>query len=143
VIKAVAGRFQAKEAQILKGEYDQEIFKDIEQFPVLDKIIKVERQEIYRALPILEIEAAGYKVLGGLLDLFVSAVTDAGRNKPPSSRSKKLIELLPNQFLGEKRQVDRDPYVRLLKITDYVSGMTDSYAVSTFKKLQGISLPLS
>ena len=30
---------------------------------------------------------------------------------------------------------------RVLAITDFVSGMTDSYAVTLFKKLTGMSLP--
>jgi dGTPase len=29
----------------------------------------------------------------------------------------------------------------MLAITDFVSGMTDSYAVTLFKKLTGMSLP--
>ncbi len=143
VIEAVAHRFEEKEAEILRGEYDREIIKDIPQYSELEKIEKVERQEIYRAHPVLEIEAAGFEVLGGMLDLFVAAVTDAARNNKPSAKSKKLLELLTNQFLGNDRKPDTDPYIRLLKITDYVCGMTDSYAVSTFKKLRGISLPHS
>ena len=34
-----------------------------------------------------------------------------------------------------------DPYTRLLLLTDFVAGMTDSYAVSLYKKVTGISLP--
>ena len=30
--------------------------------------------------------------------------------------------------------------LRLLRVLDYVSGMTDSYAVSLYQKLKGISL---
>jgi dGTPase len=33
------------------------------------------------------------------------------------------------------------PYMRLLEITDFISGMTDSYALSLFRSLTGIQLP--
>jgi dGTPase len=33
------------------------------------------------------------------------------------------------------------PYERLLAITDYVSGMTDRFAVQLYQRLSGIRLP--
>jgi len=36
---------------------------------------------------------------------------------------------------------DAEPYLRLIKVTDMVCGMTDGFAVSMFKKIRGISLP--
>ena len=90
----------------------------------------------------MEIEAAGFSVLGGLLDDFVSAVSDvARRGKHATPRSRKLLRLVPEQSLGPNREPDTSPYQRLLRMIDFVSGMTDSYAVSLFKKLTGISLP--
>lgn len=58
-----------------------------------------------------------------------------------SSRSRMLIYLIPEPFTGPGRRPSDDPYRRVLAITDFVSGMTDSYAVALFKKLTGISLP--
>ena len=88
------------------------------------------------------IEAAGFEVLGGLLEIFVSALNDAARKGTgASTRSKKLLQLLPAESLGPGRAPDADPYTRLLKMTDFVSGMTDSYAVSLYRKVRGISLP--
>jgi len=52
-----------------------------------------------------------------------------------------LIYLIPEQFLGYSRQPHPDLYRRVLAITDFVAGMTDSYAVTLFKKITGISLP--
>ena len=59
----------------------------------------------------------------------------------PSWKSKNLMKLLPEQFLDSNGRPDNDIYLRLLKITDFVSGMTDSYAVSLYRKIKGISLP--
>ncbi len=43
---------------------------------------------------------------------------------------------------GDK-QYAGNHYQQLLAICDYISGMTDSYAVSLYKKLTGISLPVN
>ena len=49
----------------------------------------------------VEIEAAGFAVLGGLLDDFVAAVSDvARRGKHASPRSRKLLRLVPEQSIG-------------------------------------------
>ncbi|MEZ5578011.1 MAG: hypothetical protein R3F40_00395 [Candidatus Competibacteraceae bacterium] len=48
-----------------------------------------------------------------------------------------LIHLIPESFAGPGRNPDPDLYRRVLAITDFVSGMTDSYAVALFKKLTG------
>ena len=89
---------------------------------------------------IVLLEAAGYEVLGGLLDVFMSAVNDlAARGEKAARRSEKLARLLPAeciQVAGES-----GPYLRLMRMLDFVSGMTDSYAVSLYKKVRGISLP--
>jgi dGTPase len=94
-------------------------------------------QTIYATTRGVEIEAAGFEVLGGLLDLFVSALNDiaraGGRGSP---RSHKLLQLVP----PETRAPQPDAYLRLLKMLDFVSGMTDGYAVSLYKKVRGISL---
>ena len=44
-------------------------------------------------------------------------------------------------ILGPSDKVEKDDYKRLLNVTDYVSGMTDSFAVSTYKTITGMSLP--
>jgi len=81
-------------------------------------------------------------VLGGLLEAFVTTVNDlAAHGSHASPKSRMLIHLIPEPFAGPGRRPVDDPYRRVLAITDFVSGMTDSYAVALFKKLTGISLP--
>ncbi|HUX60697.1 MAG TPA: hypothetical protein VMV32_05250, partial [Ignavibacteriaceae bacterium] len=87
-----------------------------------------------------EREAAGYEVLGGLLDSFINSVNESAQNKI-SPKSATLLKLLPYQFGGRGGKPDLDLYSRLMSVIDFVSGMTDSFAVSLFRKIKGISLP--
>lgn len=112
----------------------------------LDEIKRITRHKGYESERVLQIESAGFKTLGGLLEMFAPAVVTGSPNK----EEKKLRQLLPLEFLqrpGPPLQ-DRDeaiarltPYQRLLSVTDYISGMTDSFAVELFQRLSGIKLP--
>lgn len=134
--------FLENEEKILIGQFDCELVAELREKQVaLDEIKTLSRQKVYSARPVLEVEAAGFEVLGGMLDMFVEAVNEVARKDRPHLKSKKLLQLMPPQFLGEDNNPDSDPYVRLIKVTDFVCGMTDGFAVSMFKKIRGISLP--
>lgn len=138
-IRQVSEAFLAHEAAMLEGKFDEELLSlDIPARDALDQIKHRSRETIYATQRGVEIEAAGYEVLGGLLDVFYAAADDVARHGDKATRkSEKLLKLVPAQFLAP----EGTPYERLLRMTDFVSGMTDSYAVSLYKKVRGISLP--
>jgi dGTPase len=133
--------FLEKEADILAGQFDTPLIDAVPSAAVWDEIIRLSRQRIYNTARGVEIEAAGFEVLGGLLDVFVSALNDLAHAQQPSPRSRKLLELVPAENLGPGHSPDPSAYQRLLKMLDFVSGMTDRYAVTLYKKVRGISLP--
>jgi len=141
LLESAAAVFLENEAAILKGEFDDEL---LEQSPVavpLQAILKLAKETIYNARPALEIETAGFEVLGGLLSLFANAVEAGAGQARLTTRETMLLKLLPAQFLGHGGKPDADPYVRLLQVADFVAGMTDSYAVDMYRKLKGIDMP--
>ena len=82
----------------------------------------------------LQIESAGFEILGGLLAKFVPALLT-----PESERTKahkKLVQIVPKQYAA-----GTSDYECLLGVTDYISGMTDSFALTLFRRLNGIELP--
>jgi len=137
LISQVSEVFLAKEKEMLDGTFDQELIKEVRSFPVLDQIKSLSIQKVYGAREVLEIEAAGFEVLGGLLDLMIPAVEDVAGKNGGSARSRKLLELIPNQFLTWDGTPPQDPYERILKITDFISGMTDSYAITYHGTISG------
>jgi dGTPase len=133
LITEVKQVFLDYEDALLSGGFDSPLTSKIQSRNKLKEIIDITRKNVYEACEVLEVKVAGYEVLGGLLEEFITATT----NKE-SSKNYLLQKLIPN-FKEEDEQ--EDIYKRILKVTDYVSGMTDSYAVSLFKKIKGISLP--
>ena len=137
-IDACAELFLAREAEIVAATFDEPLIDAIPGGRAWDEIIRISRERIYNTARGVEIEAAGFEVLGGLLDVFVSALNEFTVHP---QRSTKLLQLVPAETLGPGRQPLASPYERLLRMLDFVSGMTDSYAVSLYKKVRGISLP--
>jgi dGTPase len=142
VIDMARDVFLANEEAILAGDFDASLVGCIPAAAPLDAIIARSKTQLYANPRGLEIEAAGYEVIGGLLDLFVEAVEAlAAKGKEIPARWRNLLPLLPEAFIGPGRVPAPDAYTRLLRMTDYVSGMADSFAVSLYRKLRGISLP--
>ncbi|MFO1423895.1 MAG: deoxyguanosinetriphosphate triphosphohydrolase [Candidatus Competibacteraceae bacterium] len=134
--------FMAHEDAILAGAFTEELLDVIPAADAMRALKDCGEKQVYVSRPVVEVEAAGFEVLGGLLEAFMSTVADIADHGPnASSKSRMLIHLIPEQFTGPGRQPSADPYRRALAITDFVSGMTDSYAVTLFKKLTGMSLP--
>ena len=141
LLESAAAVFLENEDAILSGTFDDELLESSLIAHPLQAILKLAKETIYTARPALEIETAGFEVLGALLGLFTNAVEAGAGHARLTTRERMLLKLLPTQFLGHGGEPDADPYVRLLQVADFVAGMTDSYAVDMYRKLKGFDLP--
>ena len=141
LLDSTAAVFLENEDAILSGKFDDELLKSSPIAHPLQAILKLAKETIYNARPALEIETAGFEVLGALLGLFTNAVEAKAGHARFTTRERMLLNLLPTQFLGHEGEPDADPYIRLLQVADFVAGMTDSYAVDMYRKLKGFDLP--
>ncbi len=137
LVNELAKVFMDEEKNILTGKFEDELIGEIKRANALKQIKDISVAKIYKSRSVVEREVAGYEVLGGLLDTFINAYNEAYQGKI-SSKNKSVFALLPNR-IGE--EIPDELYLRLLRIIDFVSGMTDSFAVSLFRKIKGISLP--
>ena len=96
------------------------------------QIKTVSTGKIYNDRAVIEIEIAGYKILGTLLDAFISAVIE-----PEEFLSKKLLALIPPQY----KNIDDSYYAKVQSVVDFISGMTDLYALEMYRKITGMELP--
>ncbi len=133
--------FWSVEEELLQGQYSSALLNDIPSADQLAQIRRFARKNIYRSRPVVEIQIAGHRVLNGLMDIFCDSVAEAyGKTAKEISRyDEMIIALLPSRY----RRYNQSLYKQLLGVCDYITGMTDSYAVSLYKKLTGISLPVN
>ena len=132
--------FLDAESAILDGKFDTPLIDAIPAAAAMGEIQTISRKTISATERGVQIEIAGYEVLGGLLDVFSSALNDlAAHRDGASKRSAKLASQLPSECVTAARE--SSAYERLMRLLDFVSGMTDSYAVGLYKRVKGIALP--
>ncbi len=134
--------FCQKEEEMLTGDFDQALTEIIPSAAALSKISDLSVQKIYRSKPVLEKEAAGFQVLEGLLEVFSMALNHKFyQTELYSGRDKSILRLLPEDFPLEGWGEHVNPYPMLRALIDFISGMTDKYALALYRKVKGISLP--
>ena len=139
LIKELAEVFLDNEDDILSAKLEEELILLIPGAKGLEEIENLSIEKIYRHRSVVEREAAGYEVLNGLLDSFITAFND-WLDGNLSLKNRTTVNLLPKRILLSSNK-ETEIYERLLMIIDFVSGMTDSFAISLFRKIKGISLP--
>lgn len=127
--------FLEKESLLLEGKLQQSLLDVLPEhyLPLLKKIDEFSYRKIYNQKNVVEIEIAGFNVIGKLLDLFVSALLE-----PKNAKSDKVLQLISPQFPIDKEK--RSMYNNLQSITDYISGMTDLFAIDLYRKITGITI---
>lgn len=134
LVAATVAVFQREYADIMDGRFESDLVSRCRFSGELDAIADVSIRQIYATPAVLQIEAAGFEIIGGLLGKLVPALLSAEEGRSKAHR--KIMQIVPAQF----KSVDGD-YRKLLGATDYVSGMTDTYALTLFRRLNGIELP--
>lgn len=119
---------------ILSGDFKGSLIKAIDEKyrDAYKKCSRLAVTEIYNAPEVVEIELAGHRILTTLLDVFIDAVMF-----PNKSYSKQLLQRIPEQY---DTSADSN-YLKILSVIDFVSGMTDVYALDLYRVITGISLP--
>lgn len=139
MVRAAVQAFDDKYDGLLNGTFDDELIACIPLCKELKAFKALAKQKVYSARPVVEIEACGFEVIGGLLKSFVGAINTKARNLGTGEvRTRTLLSLMPKTTLDLTQLA---PYERTLLATDFVSGMTDSFAVELYQRIRGISLP--
>jgi dGTPase len=135
LINAVRDSFREHYAKLMDGSFREDLIS-VTRFAEELKRIKAESVDrVYSVPHVVEIETAGFEILGGLLDRFVPALLWEPGAKGAHA---KFLDLIPRQYRGTDTA-----YARILAATDFVSGMTDGYALTLFRRLTGMELPRS
>lgn len=126
--------FMENEESILAGTFEGSLIKHIAplQKEAYQACSKTAVEQIYRSRDVLDIELAGFHVISTLLELMVDAVCS-----PEKAYSQLLINRVSSQY-----DINSDTlYGKLQAVLDYISGMTDVYALDLYRKIKGNSLP--
>jgi dGTPase len=131
LVQETANIFLDNEPGLLAGTFDQEIISMSQYTNILQEIQQETEDRVLSAPEVVSILLGGYEVLGGLFTEFANAIFC------DNTKSHLLKKLLPTVYGPSPTESN---YHNILKITDYISGMTDSYATKLFQTIKGISL---
>jgi dGTPase len=126
-----AAAFMANADAIVAGTHGRSLKKDMALGAHLETVRQLNERYCYAARDVLKMEIAGTAAIKGVLGALVDAAR-AGND----IQSRHLRELLPDIVTGESNVADQ-----VLRVTDHVAGMTDSYILRLYRELKGIRLP--
>lgn len=133
LVESCSQIFASNYRKIMDGEPIKPLVDSLMGAPnsAMETIKHLAISKVYNHRKVVEIEIAGFQILSSLLDIFCQAVLN-----PKTGHSKKVIQIIPEQF-----KVDGSNYEKILSVLDFVSGMTDVYALETYRLIKGINLP--
>ncbi|MDR3260787.1 MAG: dNTP triphosphohydrolase [Tannerella sp.] len=126
--------FLENEEALLAGTYGRPLIEGINELAknAYRTCSDTAYQKIYIAHEVLDIELAGYHIFSSLIDLLIEAVMN-----PSKAYSKLLLNRIPEQY--DIRATTT--YGKIQCVLDYISGMTDVYALDLYRKITGMGLP--
>jgi dGTPase len=131
--------FESNYDGLMTGSFDAELSEHIPRRSEFDNFKSIAKANVYNARPVVEVETCGFEVIAGLLHAFVDAIETIAKNRTTGKvRARTVISLMPG---GTAAVTGRPAYERIILATDFVSGMTDSYAVELYQRVRGIALP--
>lgn len=127
--------FVDNEQAILSGTFTGCLIDHISplQRKAYEHCAEVSKKRIYCSKPVLDVELAGYKIMATLMEQMIEAAVH-----PDRYYSQQLIGRVSSQYNINSDDLE----TRIMAVIDYISGMTDVYALDIYQKINGISLPI-
>ena len=128
--------FLAHEEEILAGTFEGSLIDHISerQKKAYKECEKISYSKIYQSKPVLDIELSGYQIMATLMEVFIEAAVN-----PSRFYSKQLLRRVSSQYDIENENLEE----RIMAVIDYISGMTDIYALDIYQKINGIRQPFA
>lgn len=135
LITACAEVFIRNYDAIMAGTFNSTLIKQVEGTckTAYDACTKLAYERIYHTNMVTQIQIAGFKILGTILKEYTDAIL-----KPETYYARNILSVMPEQYKVSKED---SMYTKIQTVVDYVSGMTDSYALNLYRKIKGIELP--
>lgn len=141
-------RFSSSYREIMEGTFENDLFWGTNHSVSIEILKNTMGRFVFNTPGILKLELSAQTILAFLLDKFVGAALyfdypSEAEGFVPSKADKKYMSIFSDNYiqdylLAKTGDEDEDLYLRLLMVTDYISGMTDTYARTLYRELSGI-----
>jgi dGTPase len=142
MIQEVINSFIDNYEDIMDGDLQNEII-DISRAKDIRTSYKKLQGLVFNAKSILKKEIAGWEAIYGLLSIFVKASKSENFRATGNNYESRLYNIISSSHRKVYESIEKYPnqeYKKLQLIVDFISGMTDSYAINLYQELKGIKL---
>lgn len=134
LIKECCNTFVENEEEIMNGTFEKGLVQHLPER--CNKAYKacqeVSVNKIYHSRDVVDIELGGYNIISNLIERLTEAVLHSEK-----AYSKILLPRISSQYEVNSPTV----YGKIQAVLDFISGMTDVYALDLYQKINGLSLP--
>jgi len=143
MIRAATDAFVANYDDLMLGKFEGELLAASDAAPLWKALKAFAKSHIYNHRQVLEIELQGHQTIHGLMDILWSAISEREKPEEIDSRRPPLSSYVYSRISENYRRVATSKYNgmplryrELQLMTDMVSGMTDTFAVSLLEDLR-------
>nr|MCR5604000.1 dNTP triphosphohydrolase [Lachnospiraceae bacterium] len=147
LIDSVTESFIGNYKAIMSGDFREALISASDARYIVEALSDIAYRYVFISKPILKLEVAASAIfdflLGRYTDAFLYYDTPFWKDNRTALREK-LTMLMSENYLriykkySEGKSEEEKLYLRLLMVTDYICGMTDSYAKRMYQELNGI-----
>ena len=144
LIFAASDNFIANYEEIMEGNYRYDLFHDTAVEDLMYDLGDIAYKYSFTSKPIFKLEVAAQTILEFLLEKFVTSIIYYDTKEKVSSLHERMIALISKDYMriykkdSEGKSEKEKLYLRLMLVTDYICGMTDSFAKDLYQELNGI-----
>lgn len=141
MIEEAGESFVRNYRQIMDGTFHGDLFEDTFSGYLIGAISALSETYIYTSSVKTKTELFGRRVLHSLLDQFMPAAILYDTQAPMTFIQQRTMDTVSNFYKSMYHAQGKDAseedrlYLRILMITDYISGMTDNYAQRLYREL--------
>ncbi len=144
LIFAASDSFIRNYQDIMEGTYPYDLFYGTDVMDIMGDLGEIAYRYSFTSKPIYKLEIAAQTIFDFLLTKFIDAIIYFDTDVSLTAVQKKLVALISKDYRriyekqAEGRSEQEKLYLRLLLVTDYICGMTDSFAKDLYQELNGI-----
>ena len=136
--------FTSNYKAIMEGEYKYDLFHGTFAETVMEVLGRLAYEEVFCSPEIFKMEVTESVIINFLMDNLAEAFLYYDTDKKMSSRAERLEALVSDNYKNayhhqaEGKSEAEKLYLRFLLVTDYICGMTDSYAKRLYQELNAV-----
>jgi len=141
---AASDNFIAHYDEIMAGTYKHDLFYQTNVEKMMDMLGDIAYRYAFTSRPIYKLEIAADNIFEFFFNKFVNAIIYYDTDKKLKTVDEKLVSIISQDYksiyhtFAKNKSEKEKLYLRLLLVTDYICGMTDSFAKNLYQELNGI-----